>query len=229
MRSPSPRRPTRTTPLGILLASMMQGLALMTALAIWVGPVQAQDSWSEKAPMPTPRAHMAVGVVNDVVYVIGGFVGPGLPPLTTVEAYNATTNTWATKTPMPTRRGNTAAGVVNGIIYVVGGQDFQNNCCIVDLATLEAYDPAADTWTTKASMPTPRYDSAVAVVNGILYVVGGIAGATSVATVEAYDPTTDSWTTKASLPIPLGGPGAASLSGVLYSFGGIVEGCTISS
>ena len=38
----------------------------------------------------------------------------------------------------------------------------------------EIYNPAANTWTTGVAIPTPRYVPASAVVNGILYVMGGI-------------------------------------------------------
>ena len=51
-------------------------------------------------------------------------------------------------------------------------------------------------------MPTARWDPAVAVVNGILYEIGGnstLSGPTDV--VEAYDPSSDTWSTKAPMPI----------------------------
>jgi hypothetical protein len=50
---------------------------------------------------------------------------------------------------------------INGVLYVVGGF----TCC-GKVATLEAYDPASDTWTTKASMPTATYGFGVAAING---------------------------------------------------------------
>src|SRR3989442_303568 len=52
---------------------------------------------------------------------------------------------------MPTPRSFLAAGVANGILHAVGGYYFNS------LATLEAYDPVSDSWTTKASTPTARY------------------------------------------------------------------------
>jgi Kelch motif protein len=57
--------------------------------------------------------------------------------------------TWATKASMPTARYLHSTSVVNGIIYRVGGTiDFNPNWP----GTVDAYDPASDTWTTKASM-----------------------------------------------------------------------------
>ena len=51
--------------------------------------------------------------------------------------------------------------VVNGILYAVGGWDGGYH------DTVYAYDPATNTWTTKAPMPTPKR-TLVGVVNGLL-------------------------------------------------------------
>jgi hypothetical protein len=50
-------------------------------------------------------------------------------------------------------------------------------------------------WAARASMPTARFAPGVAVVNGILYAVGG-GSLNNLATVEAYDPATNTWTSK---------------------------------
>jgi len=110
---------------------------------------------------------------------------------------------------MPTARWSLAAGEVNGILYAVGGTSGPN-----PLATVEAFDPAINTWTTKASMPAGKSQSAAAVVNGILYVIGG-----SSATL-AYDPATNTWTTKASMPAPQISPAAGVVNGIVYVVGG---------
>ena len=145
--------------------------------------------------MPTPRYGLAVGVVNGILYAVGGDTtdaesGFGVP-VATVEAYDPTANSWTTKASLQAPSGDLAIGVVNGILYAVGG---------VAAGTVEAYDPATDSWTTRASMPTPRTEFAIGVVNGILYAVGGDSGGT----VVAYDPAANSWTTKAPMPTPRG-------------------------
>jgi N-acetylneuraminic acid mutarotase len=82
---------------------------------------------------------------------------------------------------MPTPREGLATRVDNGILYAVGGYNGG------PLNTVEAYDPATNTWTTKAPMPTPRAFLAAGVVNGVLYAVGGING-NYLNTVEAFNP-----------------------------------------
>src|SRR5690242_6868647 len=62
---------------------------------------------------------------------------------------------WIAKAPMPTaRRDLGVAADANGRIYAAGGFDGQGNF----LTTFEMYDPATDTWTTKASVPVARND-----------------------------------------------------------------------
>ena len=116
---------------------------------------------------------------------------------------------------MPTVRHGAASGVINGKLYVAGGQT---------LATLEVYDPATDTWTTKAPMPTARFGVGGGVINGKLYVVGGDNGS-KLATLEVYDPATNTWTTKAPMPTPRSLPGAVAIDGKLYVAGGCVGWC----
>ncbi|MEM3441789.1 MAG: kelch repeat-containing protein, partial [Candidatus Bathyarchaeia archaeon] len=39
----------------------------------------------------------------------------------------------------------------------------------------QVYDPDTDTWTTATFMPTIRSDFGIAVVNDVLYVIGGMS------------------------------------------------------
>jgi hypothetical protein len=63
--------------------------------------------------MPTARSGLAIGVVNDKIYVVGGG--------STVEEYDSITDRWTTKVSMPDSKSYLAAGVVNGKIYAIGG------------------------------------------------------------------------------------------------------------
>ena len=67
----------------------------------------------------------------------------------------------------------------------------------------EEYDPATETWTAKAPMPTPRMLMSTSVVDGIIHAIGGAerVHGTAHTPVEAYDPATDTWTTKAPIPV----------------------------
>ena len=150
--------------------------------------------WDTLAPMPTPRGWLSSGVVNGIIYAIGG----GYQTLTSKnEAYNPLTDTWdITKADLLSPRRAAQAGVVDGIIYNIGGNGSSRDC--------EAYDPVANSWTSKKPMPGGGGDLAVTVYNGLIYTFGG--GYTTVgpySNVYAYNPQTDTWdTTLTPMPTP---------------------------
>src|SRR5439155_13092821 len=86
---------------------------------------------------------------------------------------------------------------------------------------VEGYNPATNSWSTKASMPTPRQNPAAALgVDGLIYVFGG-NNSKIVATVEAYNPASNSWATKANIPTNRTELAAATgADGLIYVMGG---------
>jgi N-acetylneuraminic acid mutarotase len=122
--------------------------------------------------------------------------------------------------PMPTARNFLAAATgLDGRIYAVGGADSDSKTA----GTLEAYDPATNSWSTKRSMPTARYFLAAATgPDGKIYAVGGSSDPISIlATVEAYDPATDSWSAQAPMPSTRAALAAvAAPDGKIYAIGG---------
>jgi N-acetylneuraminic acid mutarotase len=79
-------------------------------------------------------------------------------------------------------------------------------------------------WITLAPLPTRRAFSGMGVLDGRLYVVGGLGSQGRTASVEAYDPVTNTWTTRASLPTPRAELAVGVVDGILYAVGGSVLG-----
>jgi N-acetylneuraminic acid mutarotase len=179
------------------------------------------NRWMERAPMPTPHGYLASGVVNGILYAVGGQDDPAGTSviLNSVEAYDPVTDTWTTKTSMPTARRGAAIGVVGGILYAIGGELSPAGSHNMSKA-VEAYDPATDSWTTRAPMLTARDALSVTVINDTLYAIGGYDGVAYLPTVELYDPATDHWTTKAPMPTARAIATALALDGKLYVAGG---------
>jgi len=198
-----------------MFKALLGGVILLVGFALTGQALAQGGTWATKAPMPTPTFAMGVGVVNGILYAVGGEVANDCTFVNTLVAYDPLANTWTFKAPMPTKRQGLRAGVVNGVLYAVGG----STGCGPRTGSVEAYDPASDTWTTKASMPTPRTTHAVGVVNGVLYAVGGFSGA-PLSTVEAYDPVANTWTTKAPMPTARSGLAVGVVNGLLYAVGG---------
>jgi hypothetical protein len=87
------------------------------------------------------------------------------------------------------------------LIYTIGGRDLRGPSA--NLGTVEAYDPATDTWTAKARMPTPRHAfTATSGPDGRIYAVGGNPSSRFTAALEIYDPVNDAWSTGAPMPYP---------------------------
>jgi len=77
-------------------------------------------------------------------------------------------------------------------------------------------------WITRAPMPTPRQEIPHVVINGKIYVPGGIINNAGIPTnsVEVYDPSTDSWSDISPMPEALHHHTAVELNGKLYIIGG---------
>jgi N-acetylneuraminic acid mutarotase len=146
----------------------------------------ATDIWTFKKPMPTPMEYFAIAAYQNKVYCIGSGVN---------EVYDPATDTWESKTPMPTPRNGLQANVVNGKIYLVGGYvtDSSSSTGYSILVLNEVYDPANDSWTTKAEVPTAVSSVLSAVVDSKIYVI--MSGLNQI-----YDAETDTWSLGTWLP-----------------------------
>jgi N-acetylneuraminic acid mutarotase len=139
---------------------------------------------------------------------------------------------WTILSPMPTSRELATSSAAGNVIYVIGGIRWVDGVPGSQLATVEAYDVATGTWSTKTSMPTARHAPMSAVINGRIHVLGGHNGTVNVNVVEIYNPATNSWSTGTPMPTPRTAGVAAVVSGILYVIGGTtlggVEGITSS-
>lgn len=129
----------------------------------------ATDTWSQLPNMPTARDHFQAALFDGKFWAIGG--RDVQPNATTAvnEAFDFATGQWTTGyEPLPTPRGGFAASVVDGEIVIIGGEGYGQAW-----PTVDAYDPATDTWRSLAPMPNPRHGIQGAVCNGGIYIAGG--------------------------------------------------------
>jgi len=198
---------------------------LVLALGLASVSLAAEGTWATKADMPTGRWELSTCVVDGKIYAIGG-AGPVYQALRTVEEYDPATDTWTTKSEMPTARQGLSTSVVNGKIYAIGGGAGSSSSytSVKTFSTVEEYDPATDTWTTKSEMPSERGFHSANVVDGRIYVIGGSHASgpdrNHVLTLEVYDPATDSWTQKGDIPARRGAGFSSLVDGKIYVFGG---------
>ncbi|XP_016156821.1 PREDICTED: kelch repeat and BTB domain-containing protein 12 isoform X2 [Ficedula albicollis] len=185
------------------------------------------------------RELYALGTAHNDLYVIGGQMKVKNQYLVTncVEKYSMEQGSWRSTAPLPVPLACHVVVTVKDKLYVLGGWTPQ-----MDLPDEEPdrlsnrtfrYDPAQDKWAERAPMKFSKYRFSTAVVNGEIYVLGGIGclgydrGQTRkcLDAVEIYNPDGDFWRDGPPLPSPLlslrtNSTSAGSVEGKLYLCGG---------
>jgi N-acetylneuraminic acid mutarotase len=179
------------------------------------------QTWTQEAPIPTPRWYPACAVLNGKIYVIGGQDSTyPYVSMNTVEAYDPATDTWNTLAPMPTDRWGLMTSVVDGKIYAIGGRKGSASQGHSPSAVVEEYDPINDTWITKSPMPTARGYGGSIVYEDTTFVFGGRSGII-VNVVEKYHPATDTWSSEPPMPAGSYMFGTVLINTTAYIVGGL--------
>jgi serine/threonine-protein kinase PknK len=171
--------------------------------------------WTELPHMLQPRAAAAAAVVGDRIVVTGGVDARGAL-LNTTEIFDGTS--WTLGAPIPTPRQLLAAASDAKLVYVTGGTTGDS-----DLATVEAYDPAANTWTSMPDLPEARSDLGVAVADGRMAAVGGVSSGTVLKSAVSLDLTSKTWAALPDLATPRHGMAVAAVGKSVYAIGGATE------
>ena len=208
------------------------GTQVSNVTSVSVALENAAKQWMPRTDMPTARFLFGTCVVDGKVFAIGGEVDKfGDTAIATVEMYDPKTDTWERKADMPTARAGVSTLVVDGKIYAIGGgkgKKYQVGAGWVHsgklLPTIEMYDPVTDTWTQKADMPVPRCSNSTCIVDGKIYIIGGVAANGKqgrLDSVDIYDPATDTWTKGKSMNHARGGASVSVVNGKIYVMGGV--------
>ncbi len=174
--------------------------------------------WEEVAAVGSgPVQEVSVVSLAQEMYVIGGF-NDVLQVLPSVEVYSPSTDSWRFIEDMPVRMHHANAAVVHDKLYIVG---FLTGLGFTPDGRVFVYDPQTDTWQPKGSMPegTQRGASAVGVIDGWIYIVGGLRGS-AVPDFSRYDPEADLWEDLPALPENLDHIVGGVVDGIFYTVGG---------
>ncbi len=155
-------------------------------------------------------------------------VGLAAVVLCHVTIENSVAKKWEGVSQLPTGRSAFSTAVVDGKIYVIGGTLLENESSgPFGLSTVEVYDPHNNSWKKVADMPMPRSNAGAAVVDGKIYVVGGLAATDRrmestkiLKVVEVYDPQTDTWERKQDMSQPRLSFGIGVVGREIYVMGG---------
>jgi N-acetylneuraminic acid mutarotase len=203
----------------LIITFALLASAVMTAAST---KLPKGDYWTNQTPMQMLKGSMEAAAVNGKIYTISGFT----------DEFDPLGGNWTSKAPKPTDSWEFAGATYQNKIYCIGGYTSVSSETGVNATDLnQVYDPATDTWETKAPMPTPRFDLQANVVEGRIYLIGGTLtdlpenlsiphrlnwGQRFTNIVEVYDPSNDTWTAKTSSPNVLSSYVSAVIKDKIY-------------
>ncbi|XP_016662577.1 kelch-like protein 2 isoform X2 [Acyrthosiphon pisum] len=113
------------------------------------------QEWRMISNMANKRFDMDVGVLNNLLYVVGGCYDDDAH-LKSVECYDPILDTWTSVAEMSVCRSSVGVGVMDGLIYAVGGVltldgllyvvSGYNDLSDESLESIEIYNPNTNTW-----------------------------------------------------------------------------------
>jgi len=169
--------------------------------------------WLKLPSLPAARKTPVAASIGDALIVTTGYHSG--PTSTTWSAVYG--QKWHKGSTMPAALGEIAGGVIGNTLYLVGqGSN----------VTL-AYNLSTGTWrasSTVAVRPYVGYHHAAEVVDGKLYLLGGLG--TGMGKVQIYDPASNSWSVGPDMPFAAGSSSSAVIDGKIYVAGGIVGSST---
>ncbi|XP_067824674.1 kelch-like ECH-associated protein 1A isoform X2 [Heptranchias perlo] len=168
------------------------------------------NQWTPRAPMNVPRNRVGVGVIDGVIYAVGGSWGSLHHH--SVERYDPETNQWTLVAPMAECRIGAGVTVWNGLLYAVGGFDGKNR-----LNSVECYHPEKDEWISVTPMGTIRSGAGVVALDNYIYVAGGYDGREQFSSVERYSIESDKWESVASMKHCRSAMGVTAYQGKIYA------------
>jgi len=150
------------------------------------------NTWSTAASIPMAVFGYASAVIDGKIHVIGGSETSTVQGAKSFVDFNQIfdpkTDTWSLGANLHSDITYGTAAATEGfmappLLYFIGGYFFNtyNN-------SVQVYNPGNNSWAAGASMPSARAYLGVAVVNDVLYAIGGFDGQNWLSTVEAYTP-----------------------------------------
>ncbi len=153
-------------------------------------------TWGVGTAVPTPRTEVAAAVLAGKIYVIGGFDGLG-QTVATVEVYDPASGLWAAGPDLPTPRHHLGAVTAGDALYVLGGY---TGSSFEPHTEVYALDARTTSWRPVAPLPAARGAMAASVLDGKLYLVGGVGPEGLANELFVYDTVADHWEERRPAP-----------------------------
>lgn len=211
-----------------------------------------ENSWSAGPSLPQKRASGCLATIGHTLHFFGG-IGADRSTnygdhwtLNLANMESADGAPWQLASPMPDARGHFGCVVHDGKIYAIAGQyhhDRGPDIGADDVDMVHRYDPATDSWTELASLPSNRSHIEVStfVYRDQIWTVGGrnsdpglfrkiwnklFVGdkAAGIQNFSRYDIATDQWQEVGEIHAPLYAPGSSVVGDTMILTGGGTDG-----
>jgi N-acetylneuraminic acid mutarotase len=184
---------------------------------------ETQYKWETLPDLPTPRSEVASSVIEDQVYVIGGFEGNGKAS-DKVEVFSIKENRWRKAPSLPRPLHHAAAISYNDKIFVLGGY----NDGWISVNTVYEFDSVTEVWSENTRMPQDRAAFTAQIIDGKIYTIGGakttlVDGRIDfqiVEDTEYFDIESGKWNSVAPIPTPREHLASAVVDEKIYVIGG---------
>lgn len=150
---------------------------------------------------------------SSILLVTGG--RDGFVPAPELEAYDSRADRWLSFSPTPIYRIRHGTAVLNNAVYLIGGCSdvaYLNSVVKIQLPSF--------TWIDVAFLNNRRSSVSVAVLNGLIYAMGG-QSSRALRSVECYHPELNRWTLVAPMHSRRAGASATTLNGKVSETGTI--------
>ena len=166
-------------------------------------------TWNRGPDFPVAVDHASAATLGGTLYVAGGYsTGRAQGLLFRLEEGG-----WTALSRMRHPRGALALVAAGDRLFALGGLAGG-----VEVAAVEAYDPATDAWSDVTILPQPRDHGAGFAFAGMACLAGGRFPTT--ARVDCYDPGRGAWSRLPDLPAPTSGAGATVIDSRVIVAGG---------
>ncbi|MFD3163282.1 Kelch repeat-containing protein [Herpetosiphon sp. NSE202] len=178
---------------------------------MWIG--QLEDHWELARTLPISLGEASGGIIGNKMYLVGESNGA-------TAAFDLGANSWnAGLAQRPYKSHSHSAQVWNQRLYLFGGAG-------TSAGKVQIYQPSSNSWSQGAAMPFATMAASSALIDGKIYVAGGIVSGNTANYHALYDPAANTWTPLPTMPLARNGAAGGTDGRYFYLFGGRASGTT---